>query len=104
MYCTYDINKDSRNIFIPLCLLYIVCCVGVQTKHTETCRGALIVSFSYFVGNTDTAQALDMAKIYVHQPAYGKRDNVRSVVVLITDGISTRNAEFTVQVKLSSKL
>ena len=64
---------------------------NVNKKRTYVCH---LVS-----GNTDIAQALDYAKIYVHDSAYGKRDYARSVVILITDGIATRNAQHTVQVK-----
>ena len=55
-------------------------------------------------GNTDTAQALDLARIYAHDPTYGRRDGVRSVAVIITDGISTRNHQYTVQVTTTATL
>ena len=50
-------------------------------------------------GNTDIAQALEYARLYVHDPAYGKRDYARNVVILISDGIATRNVHQTIHVK-----
>ncbi len=44
-----------------------------------------------------------MAKIYVHDEAYGKRENARSVVILITDGLSNKNSDYTKQVRMLIK-
>ncbi len=41
-----------------------------------------------------------MAKIYAHEEAYGKRENARSVIILITDGLSNKNSDYTKQVSI----
>ena len=50
---------------------------------------------SYIGSHTNIASALRMADEDIFQPAHGDREDIDNVVILITDGQSTREKNFT---------
>ena len=70
--------------------------VAFNLNRYSTQRDVLnAISFSQFGGRTHTAAALRKARDSMLSVENGRRDGVRGVVVLVTDGESNVNAEMT---------